>query len=238
MLNIWNCDTSEEIGERAPRFAVVPVGSFEQHGAHLPVTTDTLIAGILAKQLCERHGGLLVSPLGVTCSHEHAGFPGTLSISPRTLIAVVTDLVVAIESHGIALTVLLNGHGGNYVIGNVAQELNVIGPRVLMCPARQHWQAAMDRAGIEHSMSADMHGGELETSILLYAMPEAVRSERMQADWEAPDRPLLTLYGMRHYTTSGVIGFPSSATAEKGRVVVEEMTRILGSEIEAILARR
>ncbi|MBZ0224046.1 MAG: creatininase family protein [Dokdonella sp.] len=235
MTNIWNTETCYEIANRKPRFAIIPIGSFEQHGKHLPVTTDTLIAGLIGKAICDAYGGFLVSPITVTCSHEHAGFPSSLSISAETLIHVLRDLIASIESNGIPLTVLVNGHGGNYVIVNVAQELNVSRPRVFISPTRQHWQAAMSFAGVEKTVSEDMHGGEVETSILMYAMPEVVRHDEIE-DWEATERPLLTLFGMRHYTKSGIIGFPSKATPEKGRLLVGKMAEVIGRDIEAILA--
>lgn len=235
MSNIWNTDTAYEIAKRTPQFAVIPVGSLEQHGQHLPITTDTLIAGLIAKSVCDQFNGFLVSPVTVTCSHEHAGFPFSVSISAATLIAVIEDQVASIEAQGIPLTVIVNGHGGNYVIGNIAQELNVSRPRVFLCPGRQHWQEAMDFAGVESSISADMHGGEIETSILMHAMPDVVRESKIE-DCESTDRPLLSLYGMTHYTDSGIIGFPSRATPEKGQKILQKMTELIGRDIRHILS--
>lgn len=236
MISIWTTETCYEIADRRPKFAVIPIGSFEQHGKHLPVITDTLIAGLIGKSVCDKYGGLLVSPITVTCSHEHAGFPASLSISTITLVQLLKDMVASIKANGFKVTILINGHGGNYVVGNVVQELNIIRPHVMMFPAKQHWQAALMYAGIEKTISEDMHGGEIETSILLYAMPEVVRTEKTE-DWEATDRPYLTLFGMRHYTKSGVIGFPSKATAEKGRFLMEKLTELLGQDIAGFLAQ-
>ena len=237
MNSIINTDTCYDIAARKPRFAVVPIGSYEQHGKHLPVTTDTLIASLIAKSVCDSYEGLLVSPITITCSHEHIGFPACLSISAETLIHVLKDLVASIEANSIALTVLVNGHGGNYVIGNIAQELNVSKPRVLVCPARQHWEFAMAHAGVESTVSADMHGGELETSILLHEMPEVVKTDRIQ-DCDAKDRSLLTLYGMRHYTKHGIIGFPSKASPKKGELLLAGLTKVIGEEIQRVLQPR
>ena len=146
----------------------------------------------------------------------------------------LNDLITSIKAQKIALTVLLNCHGGNYVIGNVAQELNVVRPRVLIAPGRQHWNAALPYAGIETPFSEDMHGGEIETSILLHAMPEVVQQHLIE-DCPVSERPLLTLFGMSHYTKGGIIGFPSRATAEKGKRLIEKLTPLVGDDIEAVL---
>ena len=237
MMSIINTDTCDEIASRKPRFAVVPIGSYEQHGAHLPVTTDTLIASLIARAVCDAYAGWLIAPITITCSHEHSGFPGSVSISAQTLIHMVKDLVASIEGNRIALTVLINAHGGNYVIGNIAQELNVGKPRVMVYPAREHWGWAMTQAGVESTLSADMHGGEVETSILLHAMPEVVKTELIK-DCDAGDRALLTLYGMRHYTKQGIIGFPSKASAQKGELLLRGLTKVIGEEIERVLEPR
>jgi creatinine amidohydrolase len=68
----------------------------------------------------------------------------------------------------------------------------------------------------------------------MHAMPEVVRYDKIE-DWEATERPLLTLFGMRHYTKSGIIGFPSKATPEKGRLLIEKMAEVIGTDIKAIL---
>ncbi|MGH9127162.1 MAG: creatininase family protein, partial [Acidimicrobiales bacterium] len=72
--------------------AVLPVGSFEQHGPHLPLVTDTLIAVAIANEISDRYGALQLPPVTFSCSHEHADFAGTVSVSATTLVATVTDI--------------------------------------------------------------------------------------------------------------------------------------------------
>ncbi len=226
--------TLPELEAEPPRIAILPVGSFEQHGAHLPYTTDTLIAQMLAEQLARPFNALLLPPLPFSCSHEHAGFPASVSFGASTLIAAIHDVVRSLERSGIRFTVLVNGHGGNYVLGNIAQELNQDEVRVMVLPQRQHWQAGLDASGLPVSISADMHGGALETSLLMHAMPEVVR-EAERRDHEATQRPWLQTLGMRHYTDSGIIGFPEKASAAAGQLLLQGMVQAMTDDLTALL---
>ena len=227
--------TSHELRAKPPRLAVLPIGSFEQHGPHLPVTTDTLIALTVSQAVCDQYDGLLLPPIGVSCSHEHASFAGTLSVSTPTLFHVLRDIKFSTDAQRIPILVLISAHGGNYVVYNFAQEANVLGPSVLIGLTSLHWEEAAKDAGIVTAVNDDMHGGEMETSILLHAYPHVVRREKI-TNWHAPDRRLLTLTGMRHYTPNGVIGFPSRGTAEKGRLLIEGLRNAIGKDLDPLIS--
>ncbi|WP_438489251.1 creatininase family protein [Streptomyces sp. S186] len=227
-------DTTEDLRTRRPALALLPVGSFEQHGAHLPLTTDTLIACAVAEEIAARHDVLSLPPLTFSCSHEHAGWPGTVSLSARTLHAVVTDIATSLHRSGLAALVLVNGHGGNYVLRNVVQEASADdGIRMALFPGPADWDAARERAGIETSAHDDMHAGETETSILLHARPDVVRDGYAAADHDGGARPHLLTLGMAAYTASGVIGRPSLATAEKGRALLAGLAEAFDGYPEA-----
>lgn len=217
--------TSPDIAALQPSVAVLPVGSFEQHGAVLPLATDTFVACLIAHRIATDYNLFLLPPITISCSHEHATFPGTISISANTLTAVIADVRASLAASGIAKLVMVNGHGGNYVLSNVAQEANVSGPRVALFPGRAEWQQARDDAGLSSTISEDMHAGELETSLLLHAAPELVSPERSTADHLATERPYLLISGMRGYTESGVIGRPSLGTAAKGEAVLDSLAK-------------
>jgi creatinine amidohydrolase len=106
--------TSADERVRAARTGVLPVGSFEQHGEYLPLITDTVVACLVAARVAEDYPVLLLPPITVSCSHEHAGFAGTVSISARTLMAVVEDVDESLRSAGVENLVIVNGHGGNF----------------------------------------------------------------------------------------------------------------------------
>jgi creatinine amidohydrolase len=181
------------------------------------------VACAIAQALADRYRLLLLPPITISCSHEHAGWPGTVSIRAQTLTAVIGDVVESLRQSGIRRVVLVNGHGGNYVLSNVVQEANIDGPRLALYPSRSDWDTARQRAGLTSTAHDDMHAGEIETSILLHVAPDVVRPGYETADHTA-DRPHLTVLGMRAYTTSGVIGHPSLGTAVKGKAVIDSLT--------------
>jgi creatinine amidohydrolase len=104
--------TSGDERARAARTALLPVGSFEQHGEYLPLITDTVVACLVAGRVAADYRVLLLPPITVSCSHEHAGFAGTVSVSARTLMAVVEDVDESLRASGIENLVIVNGHGG------------------------------------------------------------------------------------------------------------------------------
>jgi creatinine amidohydrolase len=226
--------TSREEADRKASVAVLPIGSFEQHGQHLPLATDTVVACAVAGSVASEYGLLLLPPVTFSCSHEHSRFTGTVSISANTLHQVIADIVASLEQQGIQRLVLVNGHGGNYSLGNVVQEANVSGPRMALFPHREDWERARKAGGMVTSNHEDMHGGELETSILLHVAPGLVRPGYEEADWVADERTHLHLLGMAGYTQSGLIGRPSLADSEKGRLALIDLTRSFAGHLNLL----
>jgi creatinine amidohydrolase len=227
--------TSTDEARRGASIALLPIGSFEQHGDHLPLATDTLIACLIAGEVADRYGLFLLPPVTIACSHEHAGWPGTVSIRATTLHALVTDVAASLETGGVHRLLIVNGHGGNYVLSNIVQEASVSGPRMALFPGREDWRAAREVAGCEIlDAHDDMHAGELETSLLLHAMPDVVRPSHTAADHDAPHRPHLLTIGLRAYTTTGVVGRPSLATAEKGKALLDALVDRAASHVEVL----
>ncbi|MEU6451573.1 creatininase family protein [Streptomyces sp. NPDC046979] len=235
-------DTSEDVrrrGAELPRqVAVLPVGSFEQHGPYLPLATDTLVACAVAREIAGAYPVHLLPPVTIGCSHEHADWPGTVSISSVTLHAVVGDIASSLRRSGVEALVVVNGHGGNYVLGNVVQESSARGERMALFPAAEDWEAARQRAGVATSLLSDMHAGEIETSILLHAHPESVRPGYETADFVADDRRHLLSLGMSAYTDSGVIGRPSLGSAEKGKELLASLADSFGTCFSFLTADR
>lgn len=216
--------------------AVLPVGSFEQHGPFLPLSTDTIIASVISEAVADEYGLLQLPPVTISCSHEHAAWRGTVSIRASTLYALVNDVIDSLRTSGIEKLLIVSGHGGNYVLSNVVQEASATGPHVAVYPTSGDWRAAREAAGLDELESyADMHGGELETSILLQAAPDVVRPGFEAADSPIDARPnhLLSL-GLGEYTKTGVIGRSSLGTAEKGAALMQALVDLAGAHLRAI----
>jgi creatinine amidohydrolase len=217
-------DTTRDAGERRATVAVLPVGSYEQHGRYLPLATDTLVACAVVDRLAAAYPVQPLPPLTVSCSQEHAKWPGTVSITAGTLIAVIRDIAESLRRSGVPGLALVNGHGGNYVLRNVVQESTAEGHRMVLFPTGADWEEAAAQAGVETPTRSDMHAGELETSILLHTRPEVVREGYESADWLCDDRRHLHSLGLGPYTDSGVVGRPSLASARKGDAVLTALT--------------
>jgi creatinine amidohydrolase len=227
--------SSYDAAELAADVAVLPVGSFEQHGRHLPLTTDALVATAIAERVAEDHALFLLPAVTLGCSHEHAEFPGTVSIKATTLYAVVNDVADSLAASGIEHVMVINAHGGNYVLSNVVQEANSRSRRMALFPQSADWADARSEAGLKTSNHEDMHGGEAETSILLHRYPEVVRPDFAEADHLADERRHLLTLGMRPYAPDGIIGLPSLATAEKGQRLLDAFSRLAKDHLTQLL---
>jgi mycofactocin system creatininase family protein len=198
----------------------IPVGSCEQHGPHLPMATDTIVAEAVATGFAAQRPGTVVGPsLTVTASGEHAGFPGTLSIGTETTAAVIVELVRAADwSDGV---VLVNGHGGNR--DAVVQAMAVLdhdGRAVLP------WWPRI--AG------GDAHAGRTETSLLLAIRPELVRLDRAAPGATAPLASIagqLRAGGVRAVAPNGVLGDPTGASADEGRALLGGLVADLAAAV-------
>lgn len=214
---------------------VLPLGATEQHGPHLPVGTDQLIADSLAQRLdvaCD--GQLLVMPtLPASFSEHHMGFPGTLTLDHETFAKVVMQLVHSAARHGFRRFFLLNAHGGNMAVGAVlTEQLSTILPEVEVVFGT--WFRMVGerlRHLVEGSYPAVGHACEFETSLVLALLPDLVDCEAIVDDGIVPQSPLLKadlLSGgptvrslpFDQITTNGVWGKPSLASAEKGHAIL------------------
>ena len=199
------------------RLLVIPIGSLEQHGPHLPLDTDTRIAVALAATLSARRTDIVVGPaIPYGASGEHEGFPGTVSVGREALAAFLLELVrSASATYGRIL--LLNGHGGN---AETLERLAV----------RAQYEGRDVRVWTPRVPDGDLHAGRVETSLVLALHPWAVRVNRIAAGPTAPLTeiwPQLRAGGVVVVSPNGVLGDPTQASAEEGRALHAQLVEDL-----------
>lgn len=253
MIAKWENLTRDEIAalDKDKTIVFLPTGATEQHGAHLPVGTDSIIlATLIDKFVAEEtfeEGNLLFAPqLCVGKSNEHMGFAGTLTFGTQTYYSMLHDLVKAIAASGFKKLVLLNSHGGNTdMLNMISRDLRIdFGMNVFVF---DWWFTSFWNKGLEGLKESGtygvFHACELETSLMLHARPETVHME-LAVD-EDPvaclkDNDYVTVFGPYNagwktsdVTQSGVIGAPSYATAEKGAKLFDYAVKELKNIISA-----
>lgn len=229
---------------RAPEFAdlsartiaILPVGSAEQHGPHLPLNTDFVVADSLARDVVDGYGDelslMLLPSLAVSKSNEHAWSPGTLWLSAATLLSVLDEIARCVATTPVRKLVFLNGHGGNSALLQVASRdvrlahglsTFVMHPSV---PPDQGGTSPADELGM------GIHAGLEETSVMLHLRPDLVRLELGQrsvpehlASFERVRFGGAVSFGWlsSDFGTDGSLGDPTGATAEHGKRKYEAM---------------
>jgi creatinine amidohydrolase len=238
---IWDMLTTEELGNADRRRVVIlPLAATEQHGPHLPLATDRLIAeGIchaLDAALGERILVLPCPPFGY--SAHHRGFAGTLTIPHEQMIRSAASVIDCVVADGFNRILILNAHGGNIALGGVLLESLGESHSCAHLALCSWWQVAAAglQAITESGPGGTGHACEFETSLLLHLHPELVRRHKIAPDSKTPTFSWAEsdmLHGaicrlqrsFSRMTGNGVFGDPTKASAEKGQRMMDAIVR-------------
>ena len=212
---------------------VIPLAALEQHGHHLPVFTDSLLVGEIARRAEQQlHDSVLLAPvMWLGNSEHHLDFPGTMSASPRTYIDLVVDMIENFIAHGFRRIVLVNGHGGNNVPGQqatfeVRQRHRTRDDLLLLFACYWALGAQPRQSDPSLEQSAMGHACEWETSMILALRPELVGDYRQAktVDPTSPFDPAQRAWTTKDRSAAGHIGTPAVASARKGEALLNLFT--------------
>lgn len=238
----WAEHTTESIArmDRARLIAVLPIAATEQHGPHLPLATDTtIVEGIVAAAIPKLPSALPVLFLPTATvgkSNEHALYPGTLTLSLPTLVAYWSDIAASVVASGVRKFVFFNSHGGqsnamDIVTRDLRQQHGIL-------VVASNWTTLGLPPGLigEHELAHGIHGGELETSLMLALAPGLVRLDRCQrfgslTETLARENRYLSItprgkigWQTQDLNPLGACGDAASATAAKGQAILDHVS--------------
>jgi creatinine amidohydrolase len=235
----WNQLTTKEFEGLDPEktIAVLPVAAMEQHGPHLAVSTDTIIADGMIGEVLKRLPGdrsiLILPTQAIGKSNEHIRSPGTLTLTAETATRAWTEIGESVHRAGLRKLVMVNSHGGNVdVLNVVARELRV---RFGMLAVTCAWTRFGRPPGIytDEELAVGIHAGDVETSLMLHFRPDLVQMDKAknfvpatiqiakEFDYLRPTGFIAFAWIAQDLNADGPCGDASRATAEKGRLTAE-----------------
>lgn len=228
--------TEFEDGLRLTKTVLIPFGSLEEHGPHLPLSTDTIQACQVGMKAALRVPLFVAPPIHYGNCRSSRNHPGTVSISTSTLKSIMKDVVTSFRTHGLRNFIILSGHAGGahcMALQDAGEELIEAYDDINIAVVTEYVLASKEGAKLIET-PGDSHAGEIETSRIMHTHPQLVKGI---AEKEFPTFPSsgILVRNKRRYWMNGVWGDPSKATPEKGRqleeLVVNKLVELV-AEIE------
>jgi creatinine amidohydrolase len=217
---------------------VLPIGSTEYHGEHLPFGTDTLVAESLASAVAMRVDGMLKLPaLPYGMSHHYSSFPMVLTLDTETLIRVLKQLFDSLNVHGMKRLLVINGHDGNIpAIEAASREYRVAHPEFKIAVLEAWWVTAGELLprGTFEAWGGLGHAGEGETSMMLRVAPDLVNMSKAKGHIPMLPEHVQVKWIFHEIAPYGVTGDPEKATSEKGIMMWDVLVNHLVSFVEAM----
>ena len=224
--------------------AILPVGSIEQHGPHLPVVTDWLIADALGRGIAEKSGGFYIPALPISTNKEHRGKRGSVGMHSDVFYRMMVDICLDLKVQGFKRIAIIQGHGGIFVMNSIIRELNadynpdlfVVKIDVLeLC-----WPLFEDQGLLESK--GGIHAEETETSFMLHLEPGLVNMSKAIDFFPSFPRAMLSYASMLRFCPDGVWGAATKASAEKGKqmleIAVDESVKWMNNVFEMMLKKQ
>ncbi|MDF2960475.1 MAG: creatinine amidohydrolase [Paenibacillus sp.] len=226
------------------KIAIIPLGAHEQHGPHMVESCDAVLAEEMGKRLTEQlyPEAVLTPTINMGVSPHHIHFPGTISLEPTTVIAILRDMIKSLKQHGITQFLILNSHGGNQATLGVAVDMltNELDVRIYYAKTTASAKDVMDKR-IESKLYG--HSCDREVSEALYLAPHLVRTDKLEAAdyqegrWKKlrPGNPLQGFYFYDEMTRNGCIGDATKASADIGKEIVETALERLTKAVKDVI---
>lgn len=244
--NFWELTQPEIAGQlKKHPLVILPAGSVEQHGPHLPTGTDMYAANAIAEAVAGRMDGLVLPGPALGVTPMHMPFEGTLTLSPDTYMRVVTETCVSAAQHGAQSLLLLNWHEGNIPSLAIAAE-SLHRTHGMTVVTVQACYVAADLYG--HECNGLTHGGEIEALAVLAHRPDLVHLDRIGSASDAAHgskmdklrrtrtfQPVLT--DIRSIAPTGWYGTPQGATAERGEAMLARIADAIAAEAAEVFAQ-
>ena len=231
---LYNRLTWEEMNEaiKLQKLIILPTGSTEQHGRHLPLEVDAFLTESVCLEVGRRTTDrvLILPIISYGLNMHHIDFPGTIHIEPEVFIAFCLNITKSVAYHGFKKILIVNGHGSNSPLVDLVARKTVLATSSL-CAAVNYFSLAMEAFNKVKDTQVLAHADELETSLYLYLAPERVRMDKASADNDVMGKFVSSDSTSGHpvrfndfwgrWTKTGVHGDPTTATAGKGKIIFE-----------------
>jgi len=218
------------------RMVIIPLGAVEEHGYHLPLSTDTILAEFISRVVAEKLDAILMPPVNYGYVLLARGFPGSVSLRENTLKALFDDICRELHRQGVRRVVVINQHLPNAPpLRILSQQLwDEIGLRLLCVTLPGITEVAKEVCKSKQWHPAIIHSEEIETSLVLAVEPKLVRLDKAVKEYPAVPKSLDSLpIPWKEFSKSGAFGDPTVATSEKGRRMLE---RLIDNIVEIIVA--
>jgi creatinine amidohydrolase len=229
----------EELLNKGYNKIILPIGSTEQHGPHLPLFTDTIITMEISKELaCKLGKTLIAPPISVGLSEHHMYFPGTITLKKDTLKKVIEEYIESLYKHGFKYIIPFSMHGGNYpALKEIKEEFKNKEPMVIIYDDFEKLSAIFHKPAEEKIpyQLIGSHAGLVETSVILYLNEELVRRNLIVQGYIGDlqyAREKMRKEGINAVNINGILGDPRYADKEIGRRALESVVNFLYDFIE------